>query len=74
VDLANAVLDGGAPGLHVYTFNRHRAALALVEGAGLADAPVGPSRPLGPPPPVAPTVTPTPTVARSRDLETQEAS
>jgi methylenetetrahydrofolate reductase (NADPH) len=52
VDLANAVLDGGAPGLHVYTFNRHRAALALVEGAGLADAPVaGPSRPLGPPPP-----------------------
>jgi methylenetetrahydrofolate reductase (NADPH) len=66
VDLANAVLDGGAPGLHVYTFNRHRAALALVEGAGLADAPVsGPSRPLGPPP--------TTPVHRPHDLETQGA-
>ena len=39
VDLADAVLDGGAPGLHVYTFNRHRPALALVEGAGLAVRP-----------------------------------
>jgi methylenetetrahydrofolate reductase (NADPH) len=37
VDLANAVLDGGAPGLHVYTFNRHRAALDLLEGTGLCD-------------------------------------
>jgi methylenetetrahydrofolate reductase (NADPH) len=38
IDLANAVLDGGAPGLHVYTFNRHRDALALLEGTGLCDA------------------------------------
>jgi methylenetetrahydrofolate reductase (NADPH) len=38
-DLANAVLDGGAPGLHVYTFNRHRAALDLLEGVGLCTAP-----------------------------------
>ncbi len=37
VDLANAVLDGGAPGLHVYTFNRHRAALDLLEGTGLCE-------------------------------------
>jgi methylenetetrahydrofolate reductase (NADPH) len=76
VDLANAVLDGGAPGLHVYTFNRYRAALALVEGAGLADAPVaGLSRPLGPPPPIQ-TVTATalPTSRhRPHDLETQGA-
>ena len=38
IDVANAVLDGGAPGLHVYTFNKHRAALDLVRGTGLCDA------------------------------------
>ena len=47
IDLANAVLDGGAPGLHVYTFNRHRAALDLLEGAGLCDG-VGTSGDAGP--------------------------
>ena len=31
VDLAQRVLDAGAPGLHVYTFNKHRAALDLLQ-------------------------------------------
>ena len=31
VDLANAALDAGAPGLHVYTFNEHVSALQLLE-------------------------------------------
>ncbi|WP_298458843.1 methylenetetrahydrofolate reductase [uncultured Cellulomonas sp.] len=58
IDVANAVLDAGAPGLHVYTFNRHRDALALVEGTGLCDAaPDGPSDP----------------IARPHDLEPQGA-
>jgi methylenetetrahydrofolate reductase (NADPH) len=35
VDLAHAVLDGGAPGIHLYTFNTHGPALDLLEGAGL---------------------------------------
>ncbi|MCJ7827299.1 MAG: methylenetetrahydrofolate reductase [Demequinaceae bacterium] len=33
--LAQTVLDSGAPGIHVYTFNRHKAALELVEALGL---------------------------------------
>jgi methylenetetrahydrofolate reductase (NADPH) len=36
VDLARRVLDAGAPGLHVYTFNKHRPALDVLEGVGLA--------------------------------------
>ncbi|WP_024286119.1 methylenetetrahydrofolate reductase [Cellulomonas sp. KRMCY2] len=35
VELAEAVLQAGAPGLHVYTFNQHRAALELLAGAHL---------------------------------------
>lgn len=35
VRLARAVLDAGAPGLHVYTFNQHRAALDLLAGLDL---------------------------------------
>lgn len=33
--LARDVLDAGAPGLHVYTFNKHRPALDLLERTGL---------------------------------------
>jgi methylenetetrahydrofolate reductase (NADPH) len=35
VDLVRAVLDAGAPGVHLYTFNAHGPALDLLEGAGL---------------------------------------
>lgn len=34
-DLYRPLLDAGAPGLHVYTFNRHRPALDLLEAVGL---------------------------------------
>lgn len=49
IELAQAVLDAGAPGLHVYTFNRHEPALDLVEGVGLRrrhddDAPLAEAR------------------------------
>ncbi|WP_307852616.1 methylenetetrahydrofolate reductase [Glaciihabitans sp. dw_435] len=33
--LSSAVLAGGAPGLHLYTFNQHEAVLAVLRGAGL---------------------------------------
>lgn len=35
VELASAVLEAGAPGLHIYTFNQHKAALDLLEGVHL---------------------------------------
>lgn len=39
VDLARAVLDTGAPGLHVYTFNQADPALDLLTGLGLLPRP-----------------------------------
>jgi methylenetetrahydrofolate reductase (NADPH) len=35
IDLSRQILDGGAPGLHLYTFNKHEAVLSVLEGAGL---------------------------------------
>jgi methylenetetrahydrofolate reductase (NADPH) len=35
VELVTQVLEAGAPGLHIYTFNQHGPALALLDGLGL---------------------------------------
>jgi methylenetetrahydrofolate reductase (NADPH) len=35
VDLANAALDAGAPGLHLYTFNEHQSALEVLDKLSL---------------------------------------
>ncbi|HET8879207.1 MAG TPA: methylenetetrahydrofolate reductase [Arthrobacter sp.] len=35
VDLANAALDAGAPGLHLYTFNEHASALEVLDKLAL---------------------------------------
>lgn len=43
VELAEAVLAAGAPGLHVYTFNKHQAALDLLEGVHLGGGPAHPA-------------------------------
>lgn len=40
VDLANAALDAGAPGIHLYTFNEHAAALDVLENLQLRRPPV----------------------------------
>jgi methylenetetrahydrofolate reductase (NADPH) len=43
VELVTRVLGGGAPGVHIYTFNTHQAALDLLEGAHLGGgAPMAP--------------------------------
>jgi methylenetetrahydrofolate reductase (NADPH) len=38
IALARDVLAGGAPGLHLYTFNQHRAVLSVLDGVGLTAA------------------------------------
>lgn len=44
VDLVRRVIDGGAPGIHIYTFNTYHAALDLLEGAHLGGgAPTAPN-------------------------------
>ncbi|MFF1251550.1 methylenetetrahydrofolate reductase [Pseudarthrobacter sp. NPDC058329] len=35
VDLANAALDAGAPGIHLYTFNEHQSALEVLDKLAL---------------------------------------
>ena len=36
--LSQELLDGGAPGLHLYTFNQHAPVLGVIDGLGLAPA------------------------------------
>jgi methylenetetrahydrofolate reductase (NADPH) len=36
--LAQRLLDGGAPGIHLYTFNQHTAVLQVLERVGLVEA------------------------------------
>ncbi|MEP6479168.1 MAG: methylenetetrahydrofolate reductase [Rhodoglobus sp.] len=36
-ELASQLLDGGASGLHLYTFNQHLAVLSVLRGVGLID-------------------------------------
>jgi methylenetetrahydrofolate reductase (NADPH) len=38
IGLATRVLAGGAPGLHLYTFNQHHAVLSVLDGVGLLGA------------------------------------
>ncbi|WP_354569035.1 methylenetetrahydrofolate reductase [Glaciihabitans sp. UYNi722] len=38
IALANELLEGDAPALHLYTHNTHRAALSVLEGVGLVDS------------------------------------
>ena len=55
--LAEEVLRGGAPALHLYTFNQHTAALSVLDGVGLL--------------PAAPTsATPTPVLPTPKENET----
>lgn len=37
IQLCRGLLDGGAPGLHLYTLNEHTNVLAVLEGTGLLD-------------------------------------
>jgi methylenetetrahydrofolate reductase (NADPH) len=38
IDVANELIAGGAPGLHLYTFNQHEAVLSVLDGCGLLPA------------------------------------
>jgi methylenetetrahydrofolate reductase (NADPH) len=38
IDVANQLIAGGAPGLHLYTFNQHEAVLSVLDGCGLLPA------------------------------------
>lgn len=40
VDLANAALDAGAPGIHLYTFNEHAASLEVLDHLQLRRPPI----------------------------------
>lgn len=42
-ELSRELLEGGAPGLHLYTFNRHRPVLSLLGRLGLARGPLATS-------------------------------
>jgi methylenetetrahydrofolate reductase (NADPH) len=44
VDLANAALDAGAPGIHLYTFNEHQSALEVLDKLHLPRHPRAGSR------------------------------
>jgi methylenetetrahydrofolate reductase (NADPH) len=39
IRLANELLAGDAPALHLYTHNTHRAVLSVLEGVGLSETP-----------------------------------
>ena len=45
VSLSLEILAGGAPGLHLYTFNQHRAVLSVLDGVGLIARPTSPDSP-----------------------------
>ena len=45
VSLSLEILAEGAPGLHLYTFNQHRAALCVLDGVGLIAALTSPEPP-----------------------------
>ena len=45
VSLCLEILAGGAPGLHLYTFNQHRAVLSVLDGVGLIARPTSPESP-----------------------------
>ncbi len=45
IDVVDEVLQAGAPGLHVYTFNKYEPALDLLEGVNLGGSSVKPAQP-----------------------------
>jgi methylenetetrahydrofolate reductase (NADPH) len=45
VSLSLEILAGGAPGLHLYTFNQHRAVLSVLDGVGLTAGLTSPESP-----------------------------